>query len=92
MTKPSKPQPKRKPIPRPSLPPDDYDRLLTIPTVAQILACSRQKIYQLGKDEQLEMVKFGSSTRITDASLRKLMANLPRAKITGHYHTKVKVP
>jgi excisionase family DNA binding protein len=79
----AKPKQRHRHVPKP--PPDDYGRLLTIPAVAQILDCSRQKIYQLAKSERLHMVKFGSSSRITDASVRKLMSNLPRAEIKGNY-------
>jgi hypothetical protein len=75
---------KRKPLSSPTVA-DDYGRLLPVAHVSEILMCSRQKVYQLGKSKQLHMVKFGAATRITDASLRKFLAGLPLAEIKGQY-------
>jgi hypothetical protein len=90
---------KKKPILPPSQSPlargpaaaaDDFGRLLPMAHVREVLMCSRQKIYQLFQDGHLDLVKLGGQTRVTDTSLRTLIAKLPRPQIKGQYHTKAK--
>ena len=56
----------------------DDGGLLTVQQAAKILHTSRKTIYELHAAGQLEMLKLGRATRIPEASLRKLVAELPR--------------
>jgi excisionase family DNA binding protein len=55
---------------------DNVVLLRTIPEVQKILRASRSKIYDLGAEGRLELVKLGRSTRITDRSIKKLVSDL----------------
>jgi hypothetical protein len=87
MTKRPTSKPARRPLP--PAPPDGFDRLLTIPAVQEILRCSRQSVYRLYEAEQLQLVRLGGMTRVTETSLRKLMGDLPRAEYR-HIYTRRK--
>lgn len=50
--------------------------LITVAQAAELLNCSRPKIYNLHKDGRLDMRKIGwRSTRITRASINRLLAD-----------------
>jgi excisionase family DNA binding protein len=44
--------------------------------VQRMLSCCRSKVYELGAEGKIEFVKDGRSSRITDVSVRKHVANL----------------
>jgi excisionase family DNA binding protein len=44
----------------------------------EYLNCGKKKIYQLHRAGKIDMVKLGHSTRVTEASLRRLINELPR--------------
>ena len=52
--------------------------LYTVMQAASFLHCGKKKVYELARDGQIDMVKLGHSTRVTEASLRKLISELPR--------------
>jgi excisionase family DNA binding protein len=52
--------------------------LLSILQAMEYLNCGKKKIYQLHRDGKIDMVKLGHSTRVTEASLRQLINELPR--------------
>ena len=52
--------------------------LLSILQAMEYLNCGKKKIYQLGRDGKIDMLKLGHSTRVTEASLRRLVNELPR--------------
>jgi excisionase family DNA binding protein len=52
--------------------------LLTILQAMEFLNCGKRKIYQLSREGRIDMVKLGHSTRVTEASLRRLVNELPR--------------
>ena len=54
-------------------------RLLSVPQAAEFLSCGKTKIYSLHKAGKIEIVKLGHSTRVTEASLRRLIEELPRS-------------
>ena len=56
----------------------DEGRLLSVAQACERLRCGKKKLYALAKAGQIEMLKLGSSTRIPEASVRKLIAELPR--------------
>lgn len=56
----------------------DEGRLFTILQAMEFLGCGKKKIYQLHRDGKIDMVKLGHSTRVTEASLRRLVNELPR--------------
>ena len=53
-------------------------RLLSISQAAEFLSCGRTKVYSLHRQGKIEIVKLGHSTRVTEASLRRLIEELPR--------------
>jgi excisionase family DNA binding protein len=46
-------------------------QLLDVPQVMRLLNIGRTKVYDLIKNKELEVVKFGSATRIPSTSLQK---------------------
>jgi excisionase family DNA binding protein len=52
------------------------DELLTLDEAQEALRCSRRRIYLLGSQGRLRLVKFGGSTRITGTSLRQLISEI----------------
>jgi tyrosine-protein phosphatase YwqE len=54
---------------------------VTIPRTVQITGESRSKVYELMGNGTYEAVKSGSRTLIIFESIKRRMANLPRAKI-----------
>lgn len=58
----------------------DDNKLRTIAYAMDQLGCSRSKIYELVKDDRLELVKLDGRSKITDRSLRKLMAGIMEGK------------
>jgi excisionase family DNA binding protein len=52
--------------------------LLSILQAMEYLNCGKKKIYQLHRAGKIDMVKLGHSTRVTEASLRRLINELPR--------------
>ena len=50
--------------------------LRTIPEAETQLRISRSSVYQLIRSGKLQSVKLGKSVRITDASIRQLVAQL----------------
>jgi Helix-turn-helix domain len=52
--------------------------LVSIAQAMAFLKCGKKKIYQLGRDGKIDMRKLGHSTRVTEASLRRLVNELPR--------------
>lgn len=50
--------------------------LVTIQEAMDALACSRSKIYSLGKEGRLTVVRFDGRSRVTAASLKRLLKNL----------------
>jgi excisionase family DNA binding protein len=59
---------------------EEDDKLRTVAFAMDKLGVSRAKIYRLVKESRLEAVKFDTRTRITDRSLRKLMADIMEGK------------
>ena len=53
------------------------EKLLRVSTAAALLACSRNHVYELLKQEQLELVKIGEKKgfRITLSSLERFVAS-----------------
>lgn len=56
----------------------ETDGLVTINEAAKFLHTGRKRIYQLADEGRLELLKLGHSSRISMASLRRLIAELPR--------------
>jgi excisionase family DNA binding protein len=56
----------------------DEGGLLTVRDAAKRLKCGIKKIYELDKAGKLDIVKLGHSSRVTETSLRRLIAELPR--------------
>jgi excisionase family DNA binding protein len=52
--------------------------LLSVLQAMEFLRCGKKKIYQLGREGKIDLVKLGHSTRVTEASLRRLISELPR--------------
>ena len=52
--------------------------LVSVAQAMAFLKCGKKKIYQLGRDGKIDMRKLGHSTRVTEASLRRLVSELPR--------------
>jgi len=52
--------------------------LLSISQAMLFLNCGKKKLYQLNREGRIDMVKLGHSTRVTEASLRRLVNELPR--------------
>ena len=57
------------------------DGLVTLAKAADRLGCSRATIYRLYKSGELELVKLGRRTKVTEKSLRKLLNQLQPAAI-----------
>lgn len=57
--------------------------LLTVKQAAAFLHCGVKKIYELAKADKIKLVKVGHSTRITEASLHRMIGELPRADVRG---------
>ena len=55
---------------------DDEVLLRTVDEAQRTLRVSRSTIYELLREGRLQHVKLGKSTRITDASIRQLVAQL----------------
>jgi len=67
---------------------NEYGKLWTMAHAATQLGCSRQKLYRLHGAGLLKLVKFGGNTRVTDASMRRLLSgdSLPLVpKLRGNY-------
>jgi excisionase family DNA binding protein len=56
----------------------DEGRLLSVTQACEYLHCGKKKLYQLHKAGKVDMRKLGHSTRVTEASLRRLVNDLPR--------------
>jgi excisionase family DNA binding protein len=56
----------------------DEGRLLSVAQACEYLRCGKKKLYQLQKAGKVDMRKLGHSTRVTEASLRRLVNELPR--------------
>jgi excisionase family DNA binding protein len=56
----------------------DDDDLLTIDEAAAKLRVGRGKIYELGREKRLELVKFDRGRRVTARSVKKLIRDLIR--------------
>ena len=56
----------------------DDGGLLSISQAMLFLKCGKKKLYQLNREGRIDMVKLGHSTRVTEASLRRLVNELPR--------------
>ena len=56
----------------------DEGRLLSVAQAMAYLNCGKKKLYQLNRAGLIDMVKLGKSTRVTEASLRRLVNELPR--------------
>ena len=61
----------------------DDGGLLSISQAMLFLKCGKKKLYQLNRDGKIDMVKLGHSTRVTEASLRRLIDALPRQRMEG---------
>jgi hypothetical protein len=48
--------------------------LYSIPDAMALLSCSRSLVYELITRGELDVVKIATATRITDASVKKLLA------------------
>jgi len=59
----------------------DIEPLHTIADVMGVLRCGRKKVYELGRRGDLKLVKFDSGTRVTDASLRKLLDDINKKRL-----------
>jgi excisionase family DNA binding protein len=57
--------------------PDD-NRLRTLKDAAKFLEVSEATIYRLSKSGELELIKIGRGTRVTQASLDRYVANATR--------------
>ena len=58
---------------------EDIGGLRSISYAMAKLDCGRTKIYSLAKEGELEMVKLGKRTRITDRSIQRLLRELVAA-------------
>ena len=58
----------------------DDGGLLSISQAMARLQCGKKKLYQLNREGRIDMVKLGHSTRVTEASLRRLIDALPRQR------------
>jgi len=58
----------------------DDGGLLSISQAMARLQCGKKKLYQLNREGKIDMVKLGHSTRVTEASLRRLVNELPRRR------------
>lgn len=50
--------------------------LLTLQETQVRLKCSRRKVYMLGAQGRLDIVKFDHSTRVTQASIERLLGEI----------------
>ena len=50
--------------------------LLTMQETQDKLKCSRRKVYMLGAQGRLDIVKFDHSTRVTQASIERLLGEI----------------
>lgn len=50
--------------------------LVTIQEAMDELSCSRSKIYALGKEGRLKVVRFDGRSRVTAASLKRFIKSL----------------
>jgi hypothetical protein len=50
--------------------------LLTLQETQDKLKCSRRKVYMLGEQGRLDLCKFDGSTRVTQASIERLMSEI----------------
>jgi excisionase family DNA binding protein len=57
---------------------DDGTRLQTIKDAARMLKISAQTIYRLGQRGELELIKVGARTRVTQASIDHYIDNAKR--------------
>ena len=60
----------------PKAPPPADAIVLTIPETAAVLRLSRGKVYLLAAAKELDLVKFGSASRITRASIDRLVTRV----------------
>lgn len=60
------------------MPPSIEPLALTILDAARVIGCSRSTVYELINEGRLEAFKLGTATRITMASVKKLIATAPR--------------
>jgi len=60
---------------------DDAVALRTVASAAKFLGVSESTIYELGKKGELEMVKVGRSTRVTQVSLEQYVRNAKRVTL-----------
>lgn len=60
--------------------------LLTVNQAAALLNSSRKKIYQLVRADKINMIKLGRSTRITAASVHRLIGEPPRPEVREADH------
>lgn len=58
--------------------------LHSIAEVMAVLSCSRSTVYVLINTGRLEAVKILGATRITDASMQRLLSSAPKAQIAGN--------
>lgn len=55
---------------------EDNDRLITVAHAAEMLSCSKSKIYALDREGKIELVKTGyRSTRVRENEIRKFIDN-----------------
>jgi excisionase family DNA binding protein len=64
------------------------DGLRTVAHAAERLGCSVGTIYNLGHDGRLELVKFGRNTRVTEASLKKLLETIKQQPLVQQRKSK----
>jgi excisionase family DNA binding protein len=50
----------------------------TIKDVCRVLRLGRTSVYELIKSGELEAIKFGRATRITDQALQRFLASRPK--------------
>ncbi len=57
--------------------PSKPKRLLRITEAIQRLSCGKTRFYEYVNEGQIELVKLGASSRISEEALERFMANLP---------------
>jgi excisionase family DNA binding protein len=60
--------------------PAEVGRLFTLKEAQEALACGRTRLFRLHQEGQLEFIRLGKSTRITERSIRKLIHDLIETK------------
>ena len=62
----------------------DYeDGLYTLVETMRLLTCGRSKIYELGRADRLELVKFDGRVRVTRSSVHRLLREIKANRVVS---------